>query len=150
MTDNWRGRAFDSEGCTMQTSEGGCLCGAVRYRVVGAPLSSSICHCITCRRASGAPTVAWVTVDRSQLEILSGEPRAFQSSPHVVRRFCATCGSALTYENADDASTIDITTLSLDDPERFPPSAEVWVAHKLSWQTTDPSRAQRPQGSSAS
>jgi hypothetical protein len=134
----------------MQVSEGGCLCGAVRYRVVGAPLSSSICHCITCRRASGAPTVAWVSVNRSQLEILAGNPRAFQSSPNVVRRFCATCGSALSYENADDPKTIDITTVSLDDPNRFPPSAEVWVEHKVSWQMTDASRTQRPKGSSAS
>jgi len=45
-----------------EMSEGGCLCGAVRYRMVGAPLSSAICHCASCRRASGAPTVAWLTV----------------------------------------------------------------------------------------
>jgi len=119
-------------------SEGGCLCGAVRYRIAGPPLSSAICHCTSCRRASGAPTVAWVTVNRTQFEILSGEPVAFRSSPGVTRQFCAKCGSPLTYENAKNPSSIDITTISLDEPNGFPPSAEVWLEDKISWQPTDP------------
>lgn len=41
--------------------EGGCLCGAVRYRVGGAPISSGICHCRSCRRTSGSPTLPYVT-----------------------------------------------------------------------------------------
>ena len=41
--------------------EGGCLCGAVRYRISGSPLSSVNCHCESCRRASGAPAVAWIS-----------------------------------------------------------------------------------------
>jgi hypothetical protein len=130
-----------------QMSEGGCLCGAVRYRVVGTPLSSVICHCATCRRASGAPTVAWLTFHRGQFEILRGSPAVFQSSPGVLRRFCVTCGSALTYENSKNPTTIDITTASLDEPNRFPPTEEVWLEHKVSWQPIDASLDQRPRGS---
>lgn len=131
----------------MQSSEGGCLCGAVRYRVAGAPRSSSICHCRSCRRASGASAVAWLTVNRAQLEFLAGKPHSFQSSPGVVRQFCDNCGSALSYENADSPSTIDITTASLDDPNRFPPTQEVWVEHKVSWQIIDPALTQHPRWS---
>ena len=40
-------------------TEGGCLCGAIRYRVIAEPIARSICHCLSCRRASGAPSVAW-------------------------------------------------------------------------------------------
>jgi hypothetical protein len=117
--------------------------------VAGPPLSSIICHCTTCRRASGAPTVAWLTVNRAQFEILSGSPIAFQSSRGVTRRFCGACGSALSYENADSPTTIDVTTLSLDDPNRFPPTAEVWLQDKVSWQVIDGSVRQYPQGASS-
>ena len=40
--------------------QGGCLCGAVRYRVEGEPLASGICHCRTCRKAASAPTLPFV------------------------------------------------------------------------------------------
>jgi hypothetical protein len=82
--------------------------------------------------------VAWLTVNRGQFEILSGSPSAFRSSPGVLRQFCGTCGTALTYENTKHPTTIDITTASLDDPNQFPPTEEVFLEHKLSWQSTDP------------
>ena len=117
--------------------EGGCFCGAVRYRIAAPPAGSAICHCTSCRRASGAPSVAWVVVDRSQFEWLSGTPAEFNSSPGVMRRFCGRCGSGLTYETAAVPATLDVNAATLDDPERFAPTMEVWLADKLSWQPTD-------------
>jgi len=119
-------------------SEGGCLCGAVRYRVSGKPSSSVVCHCTSCRRASGAPTVAWLTVDRAQLQILSGSPTSYRSSPTVIRQFCSRCGTALTYAAAKSPDTVDITTASLDEPDAFAPTADVWLEDKVAWQPTDP------------
>jgi hypothetical protein len=118
--------------------EGGCLCGAVRYRLEGAPSSSVNCHCRSCRRASGAPVVAWTTVQRSQFRILSGIPAVFHSSPGVTRRFCSHCGTGLTYESESHPDTIDVTSASLDDPEAYPPTEEVWLEDKLGWQPTSP------------
>lgn len=131
----------------MRIMEGGCLCGAIRYRITGTARSSVICHCASCRRASGAPTVAWLTVDRDRFEVLRGAARAFHSSPGVIRRFCADCGSALTYENSKSPLTIDITSASLDDPGAFPPTAEVWLAHKISWQAARADLSQHREGS---
>jgi hypothetical protein len=122
----------------VESHGGGCLCGAVRYRVTGAPTSSVICHCASCRRASGAPTVAWLTFERPCFEIIAGEPVAFRSSPGVVRRFCGSCGSALTYQNDKSPTGIDVTTATLDEPGRFPPTAEVWLEDHLPWQPTHP------------
>jgi hypothetical protein len=45
-------------------------------------------------------------------------------------------------------TTIDITTASLDDPNKFPPTLEVWLEHRLSWQAADPSRTLYPRGTS--
>jgi hypothetical protein len=128
----------------MQITQGGCLCSAIRFRISGEPIFSSICHCATCRRANAAPTVAWLTFDRGQIEILSGQPRVYRSSQGVVRQFCGTCGSQLSYEEVSRPTTIDITTTSLDNPNMFPPTFEVWLEHRLSWQGTDPSRTQYP------
>jgi hypothetical protein len=118
----------------MQIHQGGCLCSAIRFRISGTPLFSSLCHCATCRRASAAPTVAWLTVERAHFQMLSGSPHLYRSSQGVVRRFCRSCGSQLTYENTAHPNTIDITTLSLDNPNAFAPTLEVWLEHRISWQ----------------
>jgi hypothetical protein len=132
------------------TLEGGCLCKAFRYRVAGIPLFSIICHCGTCRRASAAPSVAWVTFERHQVEFLAGSARtsrSYESSPGVVRSFCGTCGSAISYETDSSPSTIDLTTLSLDDPMAFPPTAEAWLEHRVAWEAVNLALDQYPQGS---
>jgi hypothetical protein len=128
----------------MQTIEGGCLCSAIRFRIAGEPVFSSICHCATCRRASAAQAVAWLTFDRGQVEILSGHPRTYRSSQGVARQFCGTCGSQLSYESLARPTTIDITTASLDNPNLFPPTLEVWLEHRVSWQTANQALAQYP------
>ncbi len=51
---------------TQSSIEGGCLCGAVRYRVNGAASYPVVCHCESCRRACGAQAVAWVTFPTEQ------------------------------------------------------------------------------------
>ena len=132
----------------MQITQGGCLCSAIRFRVSGEPIYSCICHCATCRRASAAPAVAWLTFDRGQVEMLTGDPRRFRSSEGVLRQFCGTCGSQLSYEHVSRPDTIDITTVSLDNPNRFPPTFEVWLEHRLPWQAADPSRTLYPKGTS--
>jgi hypothetical protein len=93
----------------MQSSEGGCLCSAVRYRVAGPPLYSVICHCNTCRKASAASSVAWLTFERANFNILAGVPKTFRSSPGVVRTFCAVCGSTLTYTTELRPNQVDMT-----------------------------------------
>lgn len=128
----------------MKINEGGCLCSAIRFRISGDPIFSSICHCASCRRASAAPTVAWVTFDRGQVEILTGKPRVYRSSQGVIRQFCGTCGSQLSYESIENPTTIDITTASLDNPNLFPPTLEVWLEHRVSWQVADQTRMHYP------
>jgi hypothetical protein len=128
----------------MKINQGGCLCSAIRFRISGEPAFSGVCHCATCRRASAAPVVGWLTFDRGQVEILSGNPRAYRSSQGVVRQFCATCGSQISYESVERPTTIDITTASMDNPNLFPPTMEVWLEHRLSWQCVDQTRAQYP------
>ena len=115
--------------------EGGCLCGAVRYRVEGEPLSSGICHCETCRWAASAPSLPFAVFPADRFAITKGQPAKFHSSPRVTRSFCGLCGSPLTYDNADEPDTIDVMTCSLDAPDAFPPTHHVWVSEKIAWET---------------
>jgi hypothetical protein len=113
--------------------EGGCLCGSIRYRVRGAPLSSGVCHCRSCRRAAGAPMLPYVTFLIANFSVIKGQPAEFPSSPAVTRSFCARCGTSLTYRHADSAERIDVMSCSLDDPDRFPPTLHIWTSHKPGW-----------------
>jgi hypothetical protein len=117
----------------MAEVDGGCFCGKVRYRATAAPQASMICHCQSCRRAVGAPVVAWVTFARSALAFTEGEPAYFASSEPVRRGFCAACGTPLTYEHTDRPDSIDITTASLDAPNAFPPTHHSYLANDLTW-----------------
>jgi hypothetical protein len=115
------------------TIEGGCFCGAVRYRAISAPIASSICHCQTCRQISSAPLVPWVTFARQEFAFIRGEPATLQSSQDVVRTFCVHCGTPLSYTNKSTADEIDIATCSLDDPNAYPPTHHSWTSDGLTW-----------------
>src|SRR3712207_5083812 len=116
----------------MDSLTGGCFCGYVRYEAGGAPYNATLCHCTTCRRACGAPVVAWFSVPRTQFR-LTGEPRRFRSSNRAMRSFCPECGTALTFELDGAADEIDITTASLDDPSRVPPTDHTYAGSRIRW-----------------
>jgi hypothetical protein len=124
--------------------EGGCLCGAVRYRISEPALSAGICHCRTCRRASGAQSVAWATIPSGGFAVTRGEPARHASSPGVERRHCAACGTSLTWQG--EPGTIDVTLASLDDPEALPPGAEIWLSHRLTWEPVAAGLPHREEG----
>ena len=128
--------------------QGGCLCNSIRYRFTGIPLAQSLCHCRSCRLASGAPSVAWIVVKRSDFAFLSGDPVQFRSSPSVVRTFCGKCGTPLTYQHDESPDTIDVTTATLEAPEAFPPNREIWLEHKIAWEPLDENLQHFQRGSS--
>jgi hypothetical protein len=114
-------------------AEGGCLCGAVRYRATGPATHPTLCHCESCRRACGAPVVAWVTFPAHAFAFVRGAPVRRRSSPPVVRSFCGACGTPLTYQHDDFPDAVDVTTASLDDPAAFPPADHTHAAGRLPW-----------------
>ncbi len=117
--------------------KGGCLCGHVRYEAGGTPFHSTICHCSMCRRAAGAPMVAWFSVPRAEYRVVAGKPTKFASSANARRTFCPRCGTTLTFEAAYAPDEIDITTVSLDDPEAMPPADHTQASSRLSWVRVD-------------
>ena len=119
-------------------AEGGCLCGRIRYRVTGEPVAATLCHCADCRRASGGTNVAWTVFDQDRFEWLAGEPASYSSSPGIHWLFCRDCGSTVGYRRAERPRHMDITTGSLDEPDRFPPGDEIWIGQKIGWEQLHP------------
>jgi hypothetical protein len=113
--------------------EGGCFCGEIRYRASGRPTNSMVCHCRSCRRISGSPVVAWLTFPVARLQFIRGKPARFQSSRPVRRTFCGSCGTPLTYAHSNSPRFVDVTTASLDNPTRYPPTHHSWLSHDLAW-----------------
>jgi heme-degrading monooxygenase HmoA len=113
--------------------EGGCFCGAIRYRARGTPQGPSICHCSICRRTSGAPMVAWATFPTTELEWLKGTPRRFMSSAKAERSFCSDCGTALTFSFVKSPERTDVTLASLDHPERVTPLDHIFTTTRIPW-----------------
>jgi hypothetical protein len=116
-----------------ETVEGGCFCGAVRYRAEGKPTNTMICHCQSCREVAAAPVVPWLTFPVSAFRFIKGKPKEFSSSAPVTRGFCEACGTMLTYMHAKHPDSIDIATCSLDDPNAFPPTHHSWLVDDLKW-----------------
>jgi hypothetical protein len=117
----------------VQLITGGCYCRKVRFRANGPALYQANCHCQNCRRAAGAQSVAWITVNFSKFAFEKGKPKRYQTETGAHRTFCDSCGTSLTYEHPDRPNEIDITTGSLDDAEQFPPNRDVFPEEKLSW-----------------
>lgn len=116
-------------------------CGAVRYQVRGNAVWKAGCTCNTCVKIHAAPYVVWAGFDLSDFQMIQGKLKEYRSTQHVLRTFCAACGSTLTYsKDASDipaleaaARLIYIAVASLDRPELFPPDEIVHGQEKIDW-----------------
>jgi hypothetical protein len=121
-----------------QTHEGGCLCGAVRFRVEGPAKWTAYCHCESCRRHTGAPVSAYAGFEADKVRFTKGTLARFASSEGVQRGFCAACGSTLTYEGARWPTEIHLHVGAFDDPEPFAPQGHAFAEERVSWLHLDP------------
>ena len=113
--------------------DGGCLCGAVRFRATGAPKWVLWCHCQSCRKHSGAPASVFVSFEHTAVTVVKGEIAKFNSSPGVQRGFCAGCGSTLSCENEKYPTEAHYHVGSFDRAADLKPSAHLFPEERLSW-----------------
>ena len=113
--------------------EGGCLCGAVRFRAKGSPKWVIWCHCQSCRKHSGAPVAAFAAFDESMVEMTKGQITKFASSPGTRRGFCATCGSTLTCQGVQEPVELHFHIGAFDEPAKLPPTRDYFAEERLPW-----------------
>lgn len=118
-----------------ETVEGGCFCGAVRFRVELPSLFCGHCHCSMCRRLHGAGYVTWFAVTEAKLRVEAGEPdlENFQSSDHGSRAFCRRCGSQLFCRSSHHPDRVDIPLASMHGPIDRAPQVHVWFDSGAPW-----------------
>jgi hypothetical protein len=78
--------------------EGGCFCGAVRYKIDGSLGLTSACHCSRCRKAFSGASSAYAEVpDASKFSWLTGENElsSYAAAGGWGLSFCRICGSTL-------------------------------------------------------
>jgi hypothetical protein len=115
--------------------EGGCACGAVRYRLASPPFDAGWCHCRICRRVSGAPAMAFASVPAGDFLVTAGagDIGTIALTHFGRRRFCTRCGTPLTMAVDHQPETIDFTVASLDDPDPVAPGFHIFHASKVAW-----------------
>lgn len=95
---------------------GGCLCGAVRYRLASLPGPAHTCHCTMCQKSGGTPFQVLSRIRASDLIWTDGQPVAKQTSAHAERLFCGACGSPLAFTFIGDEH-LGLHVSGLDDPD---------------------------------
>ena len=116
---------------------GGCACGAIRYACAGAPRYMGNCHCRDCQQATGSAYLPAVLVKENEFSLLRGEPIWFERPSDrgnpMRRAFCPACGSPLFLLNGANTAVRVLYAGSLDDPSRYRPSREIYVASAQPW-----------------
>jgi hypothetical protein len=116
--------------------DGGCSCGAVRYRLTGDPLFVNCCHCLNCQRQTGSAFVINVLIEADRVEIVQGEPQPVDvlsddgSKQEIVR--CPACQIAL-YSIYGRPSVYFVRAGTLDEPSSVSPDAHIFTRSKLPW-----------------
>ncbi|WP_439816700.1 GFA family protein [Zavarzinia sp. CC-PAN008] len=101
--------------------EGGCYCGAVRYRAEGEPMMKAQCHCRECQYITGGSPNVFVAMPIAGYSYTKGTPKAFKRSdlPNpVTREFCPECGTHVVTKPPGFPAAI-VKVGSLDDPKAF-------------------------------
>jgi hypothetical protein len=108
----------------MEQFTGGCLCGAVRIVATGAPDRVGLCHCLDCRKHSGALFHASAIFPEGAVKI-EGETREFRD-----RHFCPRCGSSVFGRSGDE---VEVSLGALDAPDQLKPTYELWTVRREAW-----------------
>lgn len=69
--------------------EGGCVCGAVRYRVRNKPVRTTACHCSFCQRRTGSAFGIGAYFREQDVEIVRGtfdDPKWLKIERHTWMR----------------------------------------------------------------
>src|SRR6478672_11278070 len=123
---------------TKASLEGGCACGAVRYRLMSNPLFVHCCHCLNCQRQTGSAFVVNVLIETDRLDILAGDPqpvavpRAGGKKQKIWR--CPTCPVAV-FRQYSSREIRFVRAGTLDDPTAVAPAGYIVTRSKLPWVT---------------
>ena len=117
--------------------EGGCACGAVRYRLSSSPMFVNCCHCRDCQRLTGSAFAINALIETDRIILLTGMPEPVtmpteSGRPLDVYR-CRACETALWSDYGRQPPLRFVRVGTLDDPTALPPGAHIYTRSKLHW-----------------
>ena len=102
--------------------QGGCYCGALRYRAEGDPAMKGQCFCRECQYITGGDSALLLGMPEAGFSYTKGAAKDFRrpdlESP-VTRQFCAECGTHVASFAPGLPGVAMIKVGSLDDPSVF-------------------------------
>ena len=115
--------------------DGGCLCGAVRYRIERKHLNAMHCYCGMCRKAHGTAFSTHFMTRPDQLEWLAGRSllTEYESSPGAVRAFCPRCGTHLLVHGQSGDGNYAIPAGTLDDDPPLTLVGHMFTGDRVGW-----------------
>jgi hypothetical protein len=116
--------------------EGGCLCGAVRFRLTAPFRSAGYCHCTHCQRRTGTGSSANGRVPQEGFQLLQGaeQLRAYQPPTGVPKHFCGICGSALFSGDPFNDEQVAVRLGALDGDPGIRPQYRQYVGSAAPWE----------------
>ena len=123
------------------TYSGGCACGAARYETSQPPVMQGNRHCRHCQKLTGSAYSAMLFFPAQSLK-LEGTTRSFNGageSGATTLVFCPACGTQLLTRPATMGGLVGVRASTLDDPNLYKPSADVFVRSAVSWDHMDSS-----------
>jgi hypothetical protein len=118
--------------------EGGCACGAIRYRLGADPLFINCCHCLNCQRQTGSAFVINLIIEAGEVELVTGAPQAVEvprddgSTQRIFR--CPICQVAV-FSEYGRLGLRYVRAGTLDRPSEVTPDVHIFTRSKLSWIT---------------
>jgi hypothetical protein len=110
---------------------GGCICGAVRWRLNARPLAINACHCNACKKMTGATNLLMILAPRDVFEHVAGEVQRFRRTAESGRQSdvvrCATCGTRLWHEPLSAPTLVFVAAGTLDDSGWVVPTSHIWI-----------------------
>ena len=115
--------------------DGGCLCGAVRYRIERKFLNAVHCYCDMCRKAHGTAFSTHAVMRPDQLIWLAGEKRLtrYESSPKAYREFCPDCGTHILVHGQTGDATLAVPAGTLDGDPELTITAHIFADECVGW-----------------
>ena len=117
--------------------EGGCYCGAVRYRAEGEPLFRGQCHCRECQYIAGGQSNLSMGMPEVRFAYTHGSAKSFRRSDldnPVTREFCPDCGTHLLSRAPTLPGAVLLKIGTFDDPAIFGgPQMAIFTAEKQSF-----------------
>lgn len=124
--------------------EGGCQCGAVRYRLKAAPLGVYACYCKDCQRISGTTHTLSMIANAADVDLVAGTLAAFDKaadSGRTVRMLgCERCGTKIWNEPLASPHIVVMKPGTLDDMSWAAPVGAIWAERAQPWVHIDPTQ----------